>query len=107
MTMPKNDPARAALIPVTFVLRRPQGDYPDHRSPYDYYDVLDDGREVGRLCRINPATEIWWWDVGFQPTARRSHSDADTRDRAIAAFRSVCERWLKQPPESLTGRHWR
>jgi hypothetical protein len=107
MTMPKNDPARATLIPVTLALRRAQGDRLDHRSPYDYYDVLDDGREVGRLYRINPGTEIWWWDLWSQPTARRSYGDANTRERAMVAFRAVCERWIKQPPVSLTGRHWR
>jgi hypothetical protein len=107
MTMPKDDPARAALIPVTFVLRRPQGDRPDYRSAYDYYEVLDGGREVGRIYRINPATEIWWWDVWFQPTGRKSCADADTRERALAAFRAVCEPWLKQPPGSSAGRHQR
>jgi hypothetical protein len=107
MTMPKDDPARAALIPVTLVLRRAQGDHPDHRSAYDYYDVLDDGREVGRIYRINPATEIWWWDAWFQSTDRKGYGDADTRERALAAFRAVCEPWLKQPHRSSAARHGR
>jgi hypothetical protein len=104
MTTPKNDPARAALIPVTLVLRPAEGDRADHRSAYDYYDVLDDGREVGRIYRINPATEIWWWDVWFQPTGRKSYGDADARERVLAAFRAVCDPWLKQPPRSSTSR---
>ena len=107
MTMPKNDPARAALIPVTLVLRHAQDDRADHGSAYDYYDVLDDGREVGRIYRIDPATEIWWWDVWSQPTGRKSCGNADTRERALAAFRAVCEPLLKQPPGSSTGRHGR
>ena len=93
MTMPKNDPARATLIPVTLALRRAQGDRRDHRSPYDYYDVLDDGREVGRIYRMNAAMEIWWWEVWSELTGLKSYGDAQTRDAAMAAFQAEYERW--------------
>ena len=40
---------------MTLVLRRAQ---PGDWNPDDF-DVLDDGREVGRIYRINAASEIW------------------------------------------------
>jgi hypothetical protein len=70
------------------VLRRAQG----YWNPDDY-DVLDDGRTVGRIYRIKAALEIWWWGVSFQLTGRKSYGDAPTRDVAMIAFRSEDERW--------------
>ena len=81
------------------VLRRAQ----DHR-PGDWnaddFDVLDDGREVGRIYRINAATEIWWWGVSFQLTGRKSYGRVDTREEAMAAFKAEYERWLEQQPKA-------
>jgi hypothetical protein len=81
------------LMPL--VLRRAQG----YWYPHDY-DVLDDGRKVGRIYRINAASEIWWWGVSFQLTGRKSYGDAPTRDAAIAAFRAEYERWLEEQPKT-------
>jgi hypothetical protein len=82
------------------VLRRAQGHRPgDDRGPHDY-DVLDDGREVGRIYRINAATEIWWWGVSFQLTGRKSCGRAPTRDDAMAAFKAEYERWRAEQPKT-------
>jgi hypothetical protein len=70
------------------VLRPAQG----YWNPYDY-DVLDDGRMVGRVYRINAVTEIWWWGVSFQLTGRKSCGDAPTREAAMDAFRTEYEKW--------------
>jgi hypothetical protein len=73
-------------------LRRTQG-HPSGDGNPDDFDVLDDWREVGRIYRINAATEIWRWDVSFTLTGRKSYGDAPTRDAAMAAFRAEYERW--------------
>ena len=79
------------------LLRRAQGHRRGDWNPHDF-DVLDDGREVGRIYRINAATEIWWWGVSFQLTGRKSYGDAPTRDAAMAAFRAEYERWRAEQP---------
>jgi hypothetical protein len=81
------------------LLRRAQGHRPGDWNPDDF-DVLDDGREVGRIYRINAATEIWWWGVSFQLTGRKSYGDAPTREQAMAAFRAEYERWLGEQPKA-------
>jgi hypothetical protein len=58
--------------------------------------VLDDGRDVGRIYRINAASEIWWWGVSVMLTGYKSYGDAPARDAAMAAFRAEYERWLEQ-----------
>jgi len=60
----------AALM--ALVLRRAQGHRPGDWNSDDF-DVLDDGREVGRIYGINAATEIWWWGVSFMLTRRKSY----------------------------------
>jgi hypothetical protein len=62
--------------------------------------VLDDGREVGRIYRVNAATEIWWWGVSFQLTGRKSYGRVDMREEAMAAFRAEYERWLEDQPKA-------
>ena len=62
----------------------------------DDYDVYDDRRAVGRIYRVNIATELWWWGVSFQLTRRKSFGTASTLDGAKAAFRAEYERWLKE-----------
>jgi hypothetical protein len=84
------------------VLRRAQEHRPDDRNPHDY-DVLDDGHEVGRIYRINLATEIWSWRVSLQLTGCRSYGsygDAPTRDLAMAALQAEYKRWLEQQPKA-------
>ena len=83
---------------MTLVLRRAQ-DLPGDLGPHDYYDVLDDGREVGRIYRMNAVMEIWWWEVWSELTGRKNYGDAPTRDAAMAAFRAEYERWLKEQPQ--------
>jgi len=85
------------------VLRRAQeyrpGDWnPDHWNPDDF-DVLYDGRTVGRIYRINAATGIWWWE-SFMPTRRKGYGDAPTRDDAMAAFRAEYDRWRAEQPKA-------
>jgi hypothetical protein len=80
---------------MTLVLRRAQGHRPSDWNEDDF-DVLDDGREVGRIYRINAATEIWWWGVSFQLTGRKSYGRVDTREEAMTAFRAEYERWQRE-----------
>lgn len=78
------------------VLRCAQGHRPGDWGPDDY-DVLDGERDIGRIFRINVATEVWWWGVGFQLTGRKSHGTADSLDAAKAAFKAEYERWQRKP----------
>jgi hypothetical protein len=83
---------------MTLVVCRAEGHRPGDWNPDDL-DVLDDGRKVGRIYRINAAREIWGWVVSFQLTGCRSYGsygDAPTRDDAMAAFRAEYKRWLAQ-----------
>lgn len=73
-------------------LRRAQGHRPGDWG-LDDYDVLADGHDVGRIFRINAATEVWWWGVGFQFTGRKRYGTAGSLDEAKAAFRAQYERW--------------
>ena len=84
-------------MPMTLVLRRAQGHRPGDWDARDY-NVLDDGREVGRIYRINAASEIWWWGVSFILTGRKSGGDAPMRNDAMAAFQAEYERWTKEQP---------
>jgi hypothetical protein len=84
---------------MTLVLRRAQGHRPGDWGPHDY-DVLDDGRPVGRIYKINAATEIWWWGVSFQLTGCKIHGDSPTREDAMAAFRAEYVRWLEERPKA-------
>jgi hypothetical protein len=60
------------------------------------FDVFDAERDVGRIFRINTATEIWWWGVGFQAIGRKSYGTADSLDAAKGAFKAEYERWQLQ-----------
>ena len=80
---------------MALVLRRSQEHRPGAWNADDF-DVLDDGREVGRIYRLNTATESWWWGVSFQLTGCKSHGTAESRDDAMAALRAEYEWWLKQ-----------
>jgi hypothetical protein len=62
---------------------RKSGDWND-----DDFDVFDGDRDVGRIYRINAATEIWFWGVSFQLTGRKSYGRVDSLDAAKAAFRA-------------------
>jgi hypothetical protein len=75
-------------MPMTLVLRRAQGPRPGGWDAHDY-GVLDDGREVGRIYRINAAPEIWWWGMSFMLTGRKRHD-------ATAVFQAEHERWMKE-----------
>src|SRR5215469_10018864 len=99
-------------MPLTLVLRRATGHRPGDRGPHDY-DVLAGGREVGRIYRINAATEIWSGGISFMLTGRKSYGDAPTRDDALVAFRAAYVRWLEEQPKAwlvkvavLTWRSW-
>jgi hypothetical protein len=50
---------------------RPSGEWAD-----DDFDVFDGDELVGRIYRINAATEAWWWGVAFEVTGRRSYGTA-------------------------------
>jgi hypothetical protein len=90
--------ARYRRLRKPLVLRRAQGHRPGDWNADDF-DVLDDGREVGRIYRINAAFEIWWWGVSFQLTGCKSYGDAPTRDAAMAAFQAEYERWRAEQPK--------
>ena len=86
---------------MSLVLRRAQGHRPGDRNPEEFdmpdedFDVLDDGRTVGRIYRTSAASEIWWWE-SFVPTRRKSYGDAPTRAQAMAAFKAEYERWQRE-----------
>ena len=84
---------------MSLVLRRAQEHRPGDWIPDDF-DVLDDGREVGRVYRINAATQIWCWSVAFQLTGRKSDGHASTREQAMEAFRAEYERWRAEQPKT-------
>jgi hypothetical protein len=84
---------------MSLLRRRAQGNRPSNWNPDDF-DVLDDGREVGRIYRVNAATEIWWWGVSFQLTGRKSYGRVDTREQAMAAFKAEYERRRAEQPRS-------
>jgi len=48
--------------------------------------VFDGERAVGRIYRINAATELWWCDLSFMLTGRKGYGIAETREEAMAAF---------------------
>ena len=62
--------------------------------------MLDDGREVGRIYRINAAAQIWWWGVSFQLTGRKNYGRVDTREQAMVAFKAEYERWRAEQPKA-------
>jgi len=63
---------------------RPSGQWSD-----DDYDVLTDGRVVGRIMRAAtaPVGASWLWTYGFDPLERQpAHGYCATREAAMAAF---------------------
>jgi hypothetical protein len=52
------------------------------------FDVFAGDELVGRIYRLNAATEAWWWGVAFDLTGRESYGYADSLDEAKAAFRA-------------------
>jgi hypothetical protein len=38
----------------------------------------------------------WFWGVDFMLTSRKSYGDADSLDKAKAAFKAEYERWQKE-----------
>jgi hypothetical protein len=79
----------------SLVLRRANVSRPSGAWKEEDFDVFDGERDVGRIFRINAATEIWWWGVGFQVIGRKSYGTAATLDEAKAAFKAKYERWQK------------
>ena len=79
----------------SIVLRRANVSRPSGAWKEEDFDVFDGERDVGRIFRINAATEIWWWGVGFQVIGRKSYGTAATLDEAKAAFKAKYERWQK------------
>jgi hypothetical protein len=58
--------------------------------------VFDGERAVGRIYRINAATELCWWGVSFMLTGRKGYGIAETREEAMAAFEVEYEHWLQE-----------
>ena len=58
--------------------------------------MFDGERAVGRIFRINAATELWWWGVSFMLTGRKGYGIAETREEAMAAFKVEYEHWLQE-----------
>jgi hypothetical protein len=80
---------------VTLILRGAQGRRPGTWGPDDY-DVFDGNREVGRIRRMDAATELWWWGVSFMITRRKSYGTAGSREEAMAAFKAEYEKWPEE-----------
>jgi hypothetical protein len=75
------------------ILRRARISRPSGQWKDDDFDVFDGERDMGRIFRLNAATETWWWGVGFQVTGRKSCGTAESLDEAKATFRAEYERW--------------
>ena len=70
----------------------------DGTSRPDDYNVVHEGRRVGRIYRMNSTgRELWRWTQSgiFQPTHGPNGTVADTLDEAKAAFRAA---WEQQRP---------
>ncbi len=80
----------------------------------DDFDVLDSGRRVGRVYRINAPAETWWLGVDFRLTdRRRTHRDegevalvASLKEKppsanpAASCAATVCRGAGERPPRS-------
>ena len=69
---------------------RPSGQWND-----DDYDVLADGRVVGRIMHAAaaPVGASWLWTYGFDPLERQTaHGYCATREVAMATFKKCWER---------------
>jgi hypothetical protein len=62
------------------------------------YDVLYDGRLVGRIYRVTDHPDSpWFWSLLTRP---KRYGTADTLEQAMAAFEAGYERWLKDQPKT-------
>ena len=84
------------------VLRRTQGHRRGDWGPHDY-DVLDGEREVGRIYRVNAATELWRWAVDFMLIHRNSYGTAESREAAIGCIPGRVCALARGATENLTG----
>jgi hypothetical protein len=75
------------------LLRRANVPRPSGSWDENDFNVFDGERDVGRIYKINAATEAWWWGVSFQLTGRKSYGTAQTLDGAKTALKAEYESW--------------
>jgi hypothetical protein len=71
------------------ILKRASASRPSGQWSDDDYDVLADGRLVGRIMNAAaaPVGAAWLWTYGFDPLERQpAHGYAVTREAAMVAF---------------------
>jgi hypothetical protein len=74
-------------------ISRPSGSWHDND-----FNVFAGDEVVGRIYRLNAATEAWWWGVAFELTGRESYGYAASLDEAKVAFRAEYEGWQRERP---------
>jgi hypothetical protein len=85
------------------ILKRAKFSRPDGQWSDEDYDVLADGKVVGRILeegsRFGPPELRWGWSLFIVP-ARRGviNGTAATREEAMAKFRAAWEKALEHPP---------
>jgi hypothetical protein len=71
------------------ILKRAAASRPSGEWNHDDFDVLADGRVVGRIMNAAaaPVGSSWLWTYGFDPRKRQpAHGYRATREAAMAAF---------------------
>jgi hypothetical protein len=81
---------------MTLVLRRAKVSRRSGEWDNDDFDVFDGKRSVGRIFRVNAATEVWFWGVSFLLTRRKSYGYATNLDEAKWLFKAEYERWKRE-----------
>ena len=74
-----------------FLLRKAKGRRRGDWAAADY-DVVADGKVVGRIYREPDTRERWFWGTALETIARpEQYGYADSRKAALAAFRAMWE----------------
>jgi hypothetical protein len=62
---------------------------------FEYYEVLSEGKHVGRIFKASAAARCWFWGLADCEPRRHwpAHGYEPTREAAMAAFRKS---WLRQ-----------
>jgi hypothetical protein len=82
-------PRKVHMTSGQLMLKRASGSRPSGAWNDDDYDVLADGRVVGRIMNAAaaPVGSSWLWTYGFDPLERQpAHGYCPTREAAMVAF---------------------
>jgi hypothetical protein len=77
--------------PTSGILRRSRSLTAAGTPPENDYDVLEDGRRIGRIYKTNhlPGAEQWVWGNGLFPNSTSDRGLAPTFEEAMAAFKAA------------------